>query len=307
MGDLDRSRRFYEQLIGLVVTDEGDDVVYLRGVEEVCHHSLVLQRGAGTPECLRVGFRVRYDEDLDRAHTFFGEAGLSVAFTELPHQERTLWATDPFGLPLELCATMETRGRNEVAVDRRRGAAPTAIDHCQAHVLDVDAGAAFYADLGFRTSECITMGGDLREPLVAAFMARKGNANDLVLVRKPGPRLHHFSYAVHEAPTRLFGVCDLADALGLADCIEWGPARHGAGNEAFLYLRDPDGHRVELLSHPYRFMDPEEEPVCWSRRHPRTSMVWGPPPPSCWHDEATPFAGADVETPAALEPSGAAS
>ena len=40
--DLAASRRFYEEVIGLIVTLEEGDTLYLRGIEEACHHSLVL-------------------------------------------------------------------------------------------------------------------------------------------------------------------------------------------------------------------------------------------------------------------------
>ena len=38
--DLRVSRQFYTEVIGLIVTREDDDALYLRGIEEACHHSL---------------------------------------------------------------------------------------------------------------------------------------------------------------------------------------------------------------------------------------------------------------------------
>ena len=79
--DLAASRRFYEELIGLVVTEAGDDVVYLRGVEEACHHSLVLRRAA-EGACNRIGFRVRREADLDAAATWFAHRSLPAGFAD---------------------------------------------------------------------------------------------------------------------------------------------------------------------------------------------------------------------------------
>ena len=45
--DLEASLAFYGELIGLVVSERTADTLYLRGLEEACHHSLVLQRSAG--------------------------------------------------------------------------------------------------------------------------------------------------------------------------------------------------------------------------------------------------------------------
>jgi catechol 2,3-dioxygenase len=53
--DLDASRRFYEGAIGLKVEDGDKDTLYLRGMEERNHHSLVLKRGP-EPVAERIGF-----------------------------------------------------------------------------------------------------------------------------------------------------------------------------------------------------------------------------------------------------------
>ena len=45
--DLAASRQFYEKVIGLILTAEEGDALYFRGVEEACHHSLVLRKGGG--------------------------------------------------------------------------------------------------------------------------------------------------------------------------------------------------------------------------------------------------------------------
>ena len=47
--DLAASRRFYAEVIGLAVSAEEGDALYLRGLEEACHHSLVLKRTSGQP------------------------------------------------------------------------------------------------------------------------------------------------------------------------------------------------------------------------------------------------------------------
>jgi catechol 2,3-dioxygenase len=38
--DLAKSRAFYVDLIGFIVSDEDKGTIYLRGVAEACHHSL---------------------------------------------------------------------------------------------------------------------------------------------------------------------------------------------------------------------------------------------------------------------------
>src|SRR5258708_22282635 len=106
--DLNASREFYENTVGLHVEDRDDKAVYLRGAEEHQHHSLVLRK-AQTAACNRLGFRVGNEGDLDKAVSFFSENGITYAFAEQPFQGRTLQFTDPFGFQIELYAAMEKR------------------------------------------------------------------------------------------------------------------------------------------------------------------------------------------------------
>ncbi len=129
--DLAASRRFYVDLIGFIVSDEDKDTLYLRGVAEACHHSLVLKRASGEPQAERVGMRVFSEEDLERAKAFFDRAGLPARWIEVPHQGRTLHVSDPSGAPIEFCATMDVKPRLVVAFEHHHGAVPQRIDHFQ--------------------------------------------------------------------------------------------------------------------------------------------------------------------------------
>src|SRR5947207_15002013 len=76
--DLNASREFYENTVGLHVEDRDDDAVYLRGSEEHQHHSLVLRK-APRSACNRSGFEVRDENDIDKAAAFFSEQGIAYA------------------------------------------------------------------------------------------------------------------------------------------------------------------------------------------------------------------------------------
>jgi catechol 2,3-dioxygenase len=103
--DLGKSRAFYVDLIGFIVSDEDRDTIYLRGVAEAAHHSLVLKRG-GAAQAERVGLRCFSEDDLEKAKFHFEKAGLPAQWVERPHQGRTLHVNDALGAPLEFCATM---------------------------------------------------------------------------------------------------------------------------------------------------------------------------------------------------------
>src|SRR5258707_3091836 len=92
VGDLGASRQFYGEVLGLVLTAEADNTLYFRGVEEACHHSLVLRQDSdsgGDRTCARIGMRVFTPDDLEKAKAFFESKGCPAAWVDVPFQERT--------------------------------------------------------------------------------------------------------------------------------------------------------------------------------------------------------------------------
>src|SRR5689334_20831876 len=79
--DLGASRAFYVDMLGLVVSDEDTDTLYLRGLEEACHHSLVIKR-ADTAVCERIGMRVYSEPELDAAVEFLSRRSMPHRFVE---------------------------------------------------------------------------------------------------------------------------------------------------------------------------------------------------------------------------------
>ena len=287
--DIAASVAFYTRVIGLVVTEQDSDTAWLRGIEEVAHHSLVLRRSAAPPVCERVGLRVQTEEELDKAAAHFAAAGLPARFVEVPFQGRTLHVADPLGTPLELCARMPAVARRLLETDHHPGGAALRFDHKQIHMTDLVGACAFYTSLGFRTSDYIVMGP--QDALSGVFMHRKDIPWDLVFLPGPGPRLHHFAY-VTPSLNDMFRACDAAGLHKYGTQVERGPGRHGLGHVQYVYFRDPDGHRVELvLEAPHHMTDLEQEPVRWDAARRANTMDWGYPPPTCWFDEATLFDG----------------
>jgi catechol 2,3-dioxygenase len=289
--DLARSRVFYEGTLGLCVEDSDKDAVYLRAVEERQHHSLVLKKTA-TPACERIGFKVASEEDLEKAASFFKAKGLRHAFVEVPHQGRTLQATDPFGLPIELFHIMEKRERLLQLYDRYKGVHAQRLDHFNIFSPELQDAVNFYALLGFRMTEYTEEDGrDGR--IIAAWMHRKGNVHDLAFTNGRGPRLHHLAYWV-PSPINIIHLCDVMASSGYLTNMERGPGRHGISNAFFLYVRDPDGHRTEFYASDYQTMDPDHEPLRWSVRDPRRQTLWGQPAPRSWFEEGTAFTGQPI-------------
>ena len=292
--DLGRSRAFYVDCFGFAVSDEDTKTLYLRGIEEACHHSLVLKQSDDEPACERIGMRVYTEEDLDKAMHTFASAGLPAQFVEVPHQGRTLHVSDPVGTPLEFCATQPIRPRLVVQFKQHHGACPLRIDHFQIITTDVPKACRFYCDLGFRLSEFIAPDGT--DELLFVFLQRKGNPHDIVFAGGRGPRLHHAAFSVPDV-AHLLQACDVAGAHGFGANLEVGPGRHGPGHALFTYFRDPDGHRIELFNTHYQMMDIENEPVRWDVSYVRR-RPWGMPPRKSWFEEAAAFRGVKQHDPA---------
>ena len=60
--DLAASRAFYVDVLGLHVTEEDDEAIYLRSFEEFIHHNLVLRKGP-VAAVAAFAYRVRTPED----------------------------------------------------------------------------------------------------------------------------------------------------------------------------------------------------------------------------------------------------
>lgn len=288
--DLGRSRAFYEGALGLHVEDADADTVYLRGLEERQHHSVILRK-SGVAQAHHLGFKVGSEADLDRAAAYFKAKGLPHAFVERPYQGRTLQASDPWGMPMELCFTMEKREILLQKYGHYRGVQPQRLDHFNIFAPDVQGSLEFYAGLGFRLTEYAEEDGPGGR-IAAGWMHRKGNVHDLAFTNGRGPRLHHLAYWA-PTPMHIIHLCDVMATTGYLANLERGPGRHGISNAFFLYVRCPDGHRVEIYSSDYQTMDPDHEPIRWSLRDPRRQTLWGQPAPKSWFEEGSAFAGAD--------------
>ncbi len=286
--DLARSRAFYEGILGLHVEEATSQTIYLRGMEERQHHSLVLVR-SDYPFAHALGLRVAADEDLDIAAHWARANSLQHGFVERAYQGRTLQLVDPSGMPLEFTAQMERRENLLQKYGLYKGVHPQRLDHFNVLAPDVQASLDFYALLGFRLTEYAEEDGPGGR-IAAGWMHRKGNVHDIAFTNGLGPRLHHVAYW---APTamHIIHLCDVMATSGYLANLERGPGRHGISNAFFLYVRCPDGHRTEIYTSDYQTMDPDHEPIRWSLRDPRRQTLWGQPAPRSWFEEGSEFAG----------------
>ena len=273
--DLARARAWWVDLIGFHVQHEEPGALYLRGYEEFIHHSVTLREGPAAA-CARMGFRVRTPEDVDRAARYFDELGCRtqrVPAGTTPGFGEALRAVDPLGFTVELVHEIEHVEPLVQRYDLRRGASINRLDHINIATPDVPVAFEYYSKLGFGLSETIE---DFDEKkLYAAWMFRKQTVHDVAFTLGSGPMIHHIAFAVPESHN-IFSLCDTIGALDLqASVIERGPGRHGVSNAFYLYMRDPDGHRVEIYTTDYFTGDPGHQPIRWDVHDERRRDFWG--------------------------------
>jgi catechol 2,3-dioxygenase len=283
--NLAASRAFYVDVLGLVVTFEDSDAIYLRAFEEYLHHSLVIRRGP-IPALNVLGYRVRSSKDVELAAAYYSALGCRV-------ERRAAGSTlgigdavrveDPLGFPIEFFYDADHVERMTRRYDLQGAGTIARLDHFNIVTPDVPAAVTYHEALGFKVSEDIE---DDEKTVYAAWMYRKATVHDVALTGGDGPRLHHIAFATHER-TQILHLCDHLGALRQSDQIERGPGRHGVSNAFYLYLLDPDGHRIEIYTHDYYTGDPDNPVVTWDVHDNQRRDWWGTPVVPSWYANAS--------------------
>lgn len=287
--DLAASRAFYVDTLGLQVTDEDDQTLYLRAMEERGHHCMVLRK-SDSPHVKSLSYKVFDEGELDKAHDWFESKGHRVDWVERPYQGRTLATHDHLGIPIEFYFKMDRLPPIHQKYALYKGVKPLRIDHFNCFVPDVDEAVSFYNDIGFRVTEYTE--DSESERLWAAWTHRKGGVHDIAFTNGLGPRLHHTAFWV-PTPLNIIDLLDLMATTGYVSNIERGPGRHGISNAFFLYILDPDGHRIEIYCSDYQTVDPDLEAIKWDLKDPQRQTLWGAAAPRSWFEHGSTFSGVD--------------
>ena len=230
--------------------------------------------------------RVFTEEDLEKAKAFFEQAGLPAKWVEVPHQGRTLHVV---GCERRADRILRDHGaqaapHRRVRASPRRGAAaarsfPAAGARRAEGVRVLDEHGLSALGVHFARRQ---RGAAVRVPAAQGQSARHRlrpgrRARGCITPPSAFRRSYHFFY-----------VCDLAAEMGFAANIEFGPGRHGPGHALFVYLRDPDGHRIELFNTHYQVMDIENEPVRWDASY-AMKRRWQLPARRQWYRRGEPL------------------
>jgi len=270
---IDKSLRFFTEILGLTETARKGRSVYLRAWRNFFHHDLVLTEG-DQPRLGHIGWRAAGADALKTAVQRLEASGLGEGWHEGEpgrgpgyryrgpggHLNEIYWQAERWRPPAELAPTFPNRPQRYVP----RGIDVYHLDRVTIATANIMGDVAWYRDtLGFRFMEWTVLD-EKSDVAVFATMTTNEQSHDLGLLGDhsdvPG-RLHHIAFWLDQRPD----VERAADILMEAGTpIEYGPGRHGIGALTYLYFREPGGLRVELNSGGYRNYQPDWEPVKWS-------------------------------------------
>ena len=212
--DLAKSREFYVDLLGLHVTEEDENTIYLRSLEEFIHHNLVLRKGP-IAAVAAFAYRVKSPAEVDAAEAYYKELGCRTerrkdGFTKGIGD--SVRVEDPLGFPYEFFYDVEHVERLTQRYDLYSAGELVRLDHFNQVTPDVPRGRKYLEDLGFRVSEDIQ---DSDGVTYAVWMHRKQTVHDTALTGGNGPRMHHVAFATHEKHN-IIQICDKMGALRIS-------------------------------------------------------------------------------------------
>ena len=284
--DLAKSREFYVDVLGLHVTEEDENTIYLRSLEEFIHHNLVLRKGP-IAAVAAFAYRVKSPAEVDAAEAYYKELGCR---TERRKEGFTkgigdsVRVEDPLGFPYEFFYEAEHVERLTQRYDLYSAGELVRLDHFNQVTPDVPAAATTCEDLGFRVSEDIKDSDGVTVRRVDAPQAdrarhrpdrRQRPAHAPRRVRHPREAQHHPDLRQDGRPAHLATGSNAA------------PAGTASPTPSTSTSCDPDGHRVEIYTQDYYTGDPDNPIITWDVHDNQRRDWWGNPVVPSWYTEAS--------------------
>ena len=286
--DLERSLGFFRDLLGMEVVAQTDDgVAYLRGYQELTHHSLVLtQQDEATVNTY--SFRVQRPQDVELFHKQLEQQEIESielpAGHELGRGEAIRFLVPGSEHPFELyydiekpLAPEELRSKLPSNSSRRRGVGVRRLDHLnvQTSASTVNQSEQWLREaLGFKRRE-FAMIPQFPETIMASWLSVTPQVHDIAIgvnAEDAKARFHHIAFNIENYHDILRAADEIRD---LEIDFGHGPGKHGIGQAMYLYIHDPgSGHRVELYSGGYLIMDPDWQALEWKVPELMYGQTW---------------------------------
>lgn len=275
----EESLRFFRDVLGLEFSDQSGQSAYLRGWGEFHHHSLQLTEGPA-PTVEHIGWRTEGPDELDEVVKILEQEGAGLGWKNDTHGygpayrfrgpgghiHEVFWEAERYTPPAELAPIAANRPQ----AFRPRGAALRRIDHVTLNSDDPLRDAVWYAGkLGFRHTENIRFD-HAPDKVLGSFVSTTPMSHDLGIMLDLTGRDGKLSGMKGRYNHIAFWLDQREDVLRAADAIrdygyklEYGPGKHGNGENFFLYVREPGGMRVEMFSGGYMLGAPDVFPFEW--------------------------------------------
>lgn len=265
--DLEAQVSYYTDVLGLTLSARDKDAVYLSST--IDHHSVVLRKGAQA-RCVRIGFQLGVDDDLNAFDKQTAAAGVKTTRSKdaEPGVGEMVTFEDPKGTVMEVFKRPEPV---HTKFTQKGGVIPHKLGHVAFHCEDVKKVTDFYCQvLGFRVSDWM---GDF-----FSFLRCGVDHHTINLMGTGANRHFHTAFELRDW-SHLQTACDFLSLNGYKQL--WGPGRHGIGHNLFAYHRSPSGLITELFAELDQMKDESLgyfEPRPWHRDNPQKPKVWAKDP-----------------------------
>jgi catechol 2,3-dioxygenase len=269
---IDDSARFFTDVMGLDETGRDDTSVYLRCWGDFATYSVQLTE-APQPAVGHIGWRTHGPDALERAIARVEEAGAGEGWSEGQrghgpayrfrgpggHLHELFWEVERYAASPQTRSAFPARPQKHAP----RGVAARQLDHITVNARNPYEDSEWYRDtLGFRFMEYTALD-ENPDLIVFSMVTTNEKSHDLGIVidlSNVTGRLNHLAFWV-DAVEDVLRAADVLMEAGTH--IEFGPGRHGMGEQTYLYFREPGGIRLEINSGGYRNYQPDWEPVKW--------------------------------------------
>jgi catechol 2,3-dioxygenase-like lactoylglutathione lyase family enzyme len=233
--DLGQAEHFYTQVWNLEVAQRAQGVLYLRGSGSDAY-LLALRQAGPVPQIRHVTLRARSAAALDEVAQAAQAAGGRILQPPGPLQDPAggvgLRLRDPHGRVFEVVHGDARRADSAPAKDR-----PERLTHVVLNSHAVDETQAFLSQaLGFTLAD---------RTVAIAFMNCNRDHHTLAVGVSDNDALNHIAFLMPDGESVMRGGGRMKDA-GFP--IQWGPGRHGPGNNLFNYFIDPFGIVIEYTA-----------------------------------------------------------
>lgn len=233
--DLALAEDFYTRVWGLSVAARETGALYLRATG-ADHHVLALHQQEGPAQIRHVTLRARSLQSLQQAATAALSAGGRVvkplAELKSPGGGTAVIIADPDGRVFQLVFGDVLHTDTSVQPNL-----PIRLAHAVLNSHNVEATRAFMEQvLNFSLSD---------RTRIMAFMRCNSDHHSIALGDTDNDALNHVAFVVADADAVMRGGGRMKDA-GFG--IEWGPGRHGPGNNVFNYFVGPFDIVIEYTS-----------------------------------------------------------